>query len=227
MPAPWSAFPVATFISNADLLAAVQGGVNVQLTRVLFNEYPSGEFMEVACGGTNFVIDSGGDVDFLLTSPSGFGIGFGAGNITTVANTSDCVFGSAPGHNALLGLNANAQVKCNNASIAGVWAVEIDVASTGTFALVHGVTNILTVSAVGLTTLSCVSGQKVTITNGTAAITIGTTGQVVIADSSAGGPKITFKATTPGNWIGSPTDNAVAINRIAAAVAGLLGGPIP
>jgi hypothetical protein len=36
-----------------------------------------------------------------------------------------------------------------------------------------------------------------------------------------------YTPATPGDWSGNPADAIEALDRLAAAVAGLLGGPIP
>lgn len=41
------------------------------------------------------------------------------------------------------------------------------------------------------------------------------------------GVYVSFQPLNPGNWAFAPVSQAEAIDRIAAAVAGLLGGPIP
>ena len=74
---------------------------------------------------------------------------------------------------------------------------------------------------------------------GTSSVTLtpGASPSVVITDSGACSPNPNFAFTlpdysaynpgNPGNWSGSPTTVASALDRLAAAVAGLLGGAIP
>ncbi len=52
-------------------------------------------------------------------------------------------------------------------------------------------------------------------------------GDVNFAARSGHDMNITYVAASPGDWAGTPTTDREALDRIASAVAGLLGTPIP
>lgn len=60
-----------------------------------------------------------------------------------------------------------------------------------------------------------------------ATIQMQATGALLFVDTSGASAFVTYVPTVPGNWAFNPADLAAAIDRLAAAVAGLLLGPIP
>jgi hypothetical protein len=122
------------------------------------------------------------------------------------------------------------------------------------FEITFGVTSIFLLSASGAVEISSVAGQEIIVQTNGASLTLGTSGTVNLESASgqaltlddqistismdgAGnmqvqcGPSgaifMTYTPGSPGSWAGSPIDVWGALDRIAAAVAGLLGTPIP
>lgn len=60
-----------------------------------------------------------------------------------------------------------------------------------------------------------------------AGVTVKTTTQAVADMVYAQLPSFPYIPAAPANWAGSPATVGSALDRLAAAVAGLLGGPIP
>jgi len=68
---------------------------------------------------------------------------------------------------------------------------------------------------------------KVMTTGGTFAFEVDTSGNTFLRTGNGASVSVGYTVAAAGNWSGSPTDLATAVDRLAAAVAGLLAGPIP
>jgi hypothetical protein len=88
-------------------------------------------------------------------------------------------------------------------------------------------TNIFIDSA-GALTITMVAGQDLEILgSNAAALTMSAAGGTTLEDGLSGTCQVSYVPSVPGNWAGNPVGLADAVNRLAEAVAGLLGTPIP
>lgn len=65
------------------------------------------------------------------------------------------------------------------------------------------------------------------ILHGSTVAILSISGAVTIGQDIGGSVSVMYNPSDLGNWQATPPDQAAAINRIAAVVAALLGGPIP
>ena len=222
-----SAMPPATQLNDADVIPIVQGGVNKTVTRSVFLAAPALEVIDLSAGGTTLGIDIVGNLQAVLNAGAEFEVIHSSGSIISidsagvvnldVGTTGTINIGPTPGQGM--------QFVMNGVGFHG--AIHIVSLSAGTFDWAWGATLWIEGDSSGVLNIRGQPGKKVIISVNSGSITIGATGQLVLHDPTVGGPKISFVATTPANWTGAPTDLPTAVNRLAAAVAGLLGGPIP
>lgn len=230
MSAPWSAFPVATVISNVDILAAVQGGINVQMPRPVLLTADVGDAIALSGAGATIGISSSGRIDIDTPALTELFVSqLGAGSTLWLwghANGGLEINGKS-GVGILIGDSGLTNITVVPNSGGGTASIALNVQNAGTFDLKWNTTDILNVSTGGIVNIACVTGQKLFLKNGSAVISIVGSGGITLHDTSGSSAVVTYVAGTPGNWSGSPTDFSHAIDRLAAAVAGLLGGPIP
>lgn len=98
----------------------------------------------------------------------------------------------------------------------------------GVAAMGGGGGGVITCNALGSITIFEQTGQGITIGGGSYGISIGPSG-LTLGIPAMGNVTINWTAATPGNWggTGPSSDLVSSVERIAVAVAGLLGGPIP
>lgn len=88
-------------------------------------------------------------------------------------------------------------------------------------------TNFVIIDAFGNVLVSAAPGTAVTTGfPGVSQVVVSETGLSVEAPTGSSAD-VTYHVGAAGNWAGSPTNMATALDRIAAAVAGLLGTAIP
>jgi len=106
--------------------------------------------------------------------------------------------------------------------------IEIAVGSGGTINWLWNFINVLSLDSSGNFTISGPGGKPFNILNQGANITIDAAGIISVISKSNASSIVSYTPSNSADWQTSdPPDMAAAINRIAAAVAGLLGGPIP
>jgi hypothetical protein len=161
-----SELAAATSIANADLLTAVQGGVNKRLTRAELFLGGATEAVTLSFNGASLMFSAGGQA--ILQGS--------AGNICQIAGFG----GGAVWVDGAGGIRASALGGADMILQANSGSFQIDVAGN---------------------------------------ITVGGPGAVFVGYVDGSG----------GSWggAGAPTNLGTAVDRLAVAVAGLLGGPIP
>lgn len=186
-------------------------------------------FQIESLGGTVFVTDSSYGVDF--AAPPGLGMYFtvGGADIIQIANDGTAAMVPPAAKTFTLGDTSTAFILVsNNAPVYGK-SFQFGVVTGGTWKFTYNNQNVMALAN---------SGSLQFTSRGTTDFTLTSTAQNISLTASAGTVKLAtstpvqalvwLNGLVAGNWtLPVPADHVAAINRLAAAVAGLLGGTIP
>lgn len=189
----------------------------------------NGEIEIDSLGGPVFFTDSTFGVDFKAPPGQGMYFTVGANDIISIDSGGTATFLPPSGKTCVLGDVATAFILVsNNAAVLGK-SFQFGVATGGTWKFTYNNLNVMALVN---------SGSLQFTSRGTTDMTFVSTANNIAFTTNAGTVK--FATLTPiqalvwlsglvaGNWTGAPpADHVAAINRLAAAVAGLLGGTIP
>lgn len=106
------------------------------------------------------------------------------------------------------------------------YVLQVDGSNNWSLFFGPGVASAFTLDALGNVVLGVCTTFSV-VGPGSAEITIDAAGEINLTPAPGFTVQIFYSPASPGDWSGLPTDLVSAVDRIAAAVAGLLGGPIP
>lgn len=180
-------------------------------------------------GGAVFFTDSSFGVDFKAPPSLGMYFTVGSNDIIQIGSDGTAAFLPPSGKTVTLGdLSTAFIIVSNNAPVLGK-SFQFGVPTAGTWKFTYNNLNVMALAN---------SGSLAFTSRGTTDLTLTSTTQNITLNTAAGTVK--FNTSTPiqalvwltglvaANWqTSNPTDHVNAFDRLAAAVAGLLGGPIP
>jgi hypothetical protein len=105
--------------------------------------------------------------------------------------------------------------------------VVLSVASGKKISLLVNGQVVFEVDAGGTVTVSGTAGGQANLSANGGLVNVDAAGNVALIPNAGQTVGIGYTPGAAGNWNVAPTDLLIAVDRLAAAVAGLLGGPIP
>lgn len=233
-----SAMPSAGQVHTGDVFPIVQSGVNKKATRSTFLTIHAGESFYINGNGGSRLLDTAGDItDVAATNwiaqagsssnqvfvQAGFQVG-----LTADLGTPITLFQTGGGGLGITDTDTTLGYNNNIVQLSDTTGVYIHAASGKNFSVV---------SDDGPAVLWSASSNTLYVNTPDANnVHVGTkfgfvdffSGGTIAFTLPAGVPiTIPFQTANPSDWSGTPGTYEDALNRLAAAVAGLLGGPIP
>lgn len=206
---------------NSDVFPLVRAGANFKCLRTDFFIPRTGEAITIGTGTGYLQIDSAGNVRFNVSAGADFRIDESGGGYLWMQDGGQIDFyaGSAAPFNVGTATTLIQQQSGFGMYLSVGPSEEFDVSCAGV--------SVFHVSSAGDVSIVGLSGQSLIVLCNSGFFNLDMNGGIQIVPAGGQLLLLHYDAANPGDWVAAPTQVNVAIDSLAAAVAGLLGGPIP
>ena len=163
-----------------------------------------------------------------MLCPTNFDIFIGEPFASFFLNAGSWFMASKPGAAIAIGDFPNTYFRVVSSVLPNTGEIHIRGGTNELIQITSNVTNVFQVDTASNMTMNVIPGKTFTISGNGGGLTINAAGIIQIFSSGHASAVVAYKAANAANWAGAPpADMDKALDRLAAAVAGLLGAPIP
>jgi len=222
-----SQMTLATTSEATDVFPIVRGPANFKTNRPTFLTAAAGESIGIVSTSAQIGISSSGNPS--ITAASGATLILAIGTTKVIYHDASGVttIDSQPGQVLQLGADVDSNIKVNHSNGTLLSGITSHIVSGGQYLITRGSLQVVKITTAGDFIWNVPGGRNFQFNCNFGQFLCDASGIFNIQNGDGSSVILGYLPNNSADWSGDPTDLANAVDRLAAAVAGLLGGPIP